>query len=134
MLNLALIINRAFSWLFDQFSEAIRANIKTPGFVDTMEANFSTTTPDQMISSQIMTMSSLQKCFAYGFSTMCGIPGVEMKGTLEDWNELLTKTENLKTMLAPVMDELLLEDWFKKTLNTLTKLIDTFKGKDCIHR
>ena len=64
---------------------------------------------------------------------MCGIPGVEMKGTLEDWNDLLTKTENLKTMLAPVMDELLLEDWFKSTLNTLTKLIDTFKGKDCIH-
>lgn len=63
---------------------------------------------------------------------MCGIPGVEMKGTLEDWNDLLTKTENLKTMLAPVMDELLLEDWFKSTLNTLTKLIDTFKGKDCM--
>ena len=65
---------------------------------------------------------------------MCGIPGVEMKGTLEDWNDLLNKTENLKTMLAPVMDELLLEDWFKSTLKTLTKLIDTFKGKDCIHR
>lgn len=63
---------------------------------------------------------------------MCGIPGVEMKGTLEDWNDLLTKTEDLKTMLAPVMDELLLEDWFKSTLNTLTKLIDTFKGKDCM--
>ena len=63
---------------------------------------------------------------------MCGIPGVEMKGTLEDWNDLLTKTENLKTMLAPVMEELLLEDWFKSTLNTLTKLIDTFKGKDCM--
>ena len=63
---------------------------------------------------------------------MCGIPGVEMKGTLEDWNDLLTKTENLKAMLAPVMDELLLEDWFKSTLNTLTKLIDTFKGKDCM--
>ena len=55
-----------------------------------------------------------------------------MKGTLEDWNDLLTKTEDLKTMLAPVMDELLLEDWFKSTLNTLTKLIDTFKGKDCM--
>ena len=63
---------------------------------------------------------------------MCGIPGVDMKGTLEDWNDLLTKTEDLKTMLAPVMDELLLEDWFKSTLNTLTKLIDTFKGKDCM--
>ena len=63
---------------------------------------------------------------------MCGIPGVEMKGTLEDWNDLLNKTENLKTMLAPVMDELLLEDWFISTLNTLTKLIDTFKGKDCM--
>ena len=121
--------NIDYSWLFDQFSEGIRMNIKTPGYVDLMQADFSTTTPDQLISSQIMLMSSVQKYFDFGMSTMCGIPGVDMKGTLQDWKQLVTKTENLKSMLQPLMNELLLEDWFITTLRTLKNLVDTFEGK-----
>jgi len=49
-----------------------------------MEANFSTTKSDQMIASQIMLMSSLQKYFEFKAYTECGIPGIDMKGTLED--------------------------------------------------
>merc|ERR1712002_388028 len=59
--------NVNYSWLFDQFSKGIRDNIKTQGYVETMEADFSTTGPDQLISSQIMLMSSLQKYFSYGY-------------------------------------------------------------------
>ena len=117
-----------YSWLFDQFSEGIRMNIKTPGYVDLMEADFTTTTSDQLITSQIMIMSSVQKYFDFGMMTMCGIPGVEMKGTLADWKQLVAKTENLKSLLQPMIDELGLQNWFIITLNILEKLVDTFEG------
>jgi len=125
-----------YSWLFNQFSEGIRMNIKTPGYVDLMEADFTTTTSDQRIASQIMIMSSVQKCFDYCETTACGIPGVEMKGTLADWKQLVVKTENLQSLLQPIIDELglqekwnqlFLQDWFIKTLDMLKKLVETFE-------
>ena len=36
--------NVNYSWLFDQFSKGIRKNIVIPGYVDIMQADFSTTT------------------------------------------------------------------------------------------
>merc|ERR1711962_203082 len=120
--------NIDYSWLFDQFSEGIRHNIKTPGYVDIMKADFTTTTPDQLIVSQIMLMSSLQKYFDFCMSTKCGIPGVDMKGTLDDWNQLVKKTVDLKLMLEPIMNDLELSQWFTLTLDMLKKLVNTFEG------
>ena len=52
-----------FNWLFNQFSDQIRKNVKTPGFVDLMQADFTTTTPQQLVTTQIMKMASMQKYF-----------------------------------------------------------------------
>ena len=117
-----------YRWLFDQFSKGIQDNIKVPGYVDAMEADFSTTKPDQLISSQIMLMSSLQKYFDFACLACCGIPGVEMKGNWQDWSRLVTKTENLKLMLEPIIDELGLKPWFESALTILRKLRNTFEG------
>jgi len=130
-----------YSWLFDQFSDEIRKRIKTPEYVNTMKADFSTTTSDQLIATEIMLMSSLQKYFDYGMcTTLCGIPGVDMKGTLSDWESLVAKTENLMTMLEPILNDLSPDDqgfrrsgsdlkyWFQSTLSILNKLLDTYKG------
>ena len=56
-------------------------------------------------------MASLQKYFSYGMRTMCGIPGVEMTGTEEDWIQLAEKTKKLETLLMPIMDEIGLGKW-----------------------
>merc|ERR1711962_270592 len=117
-----------YSWLFDQFAQGIRRNIKTPGYVDVMQADFTTTTKDQLISSQIMLMASVQKYFDFCASTMCGIPGVEMIGEVKDWERLVQKTSKLEEMLQPVMNEIRLGKWFSSTLTTLGKLVDTYKG------
>ena len=75
-----------------------------------------------------MIMSSVQRYFDFGETTECGIPGVEMKGTLADWKQLVVKTENLQSLLQPMIDELGLQDWFIKTLDMLKKLVETFEG------
>ena len=56
-------------------------------------------------------MASLQKYFDYDFGTCCGIPGVEMTGSEEDWVQLTEKTKKLETLLTPIMDEIGLGEW-----------------------
>jgi len=116
------------SWLFDQFSRGIRSNIKTPGYVDLMEADFSTTGQNQLIASQMMVMSSVQKYSSFSMSTRCGIPGVEMRGTEQDWIKIITKTKKLEELLLPILGIIGLEEWFRKTIAMLNKLHDTFQG------
>ena len=117
-----------FSWLFTQFSDEIRKNVKTPGFVDLMQADFSTTTPQQLVTTQIMLMASMQKYFDYTFATCCGIPGVEMVGTSQDWEKLLDKLQVLHSLLQPIMRDLGLESWFSKSKDIFKNLLNTYNG------
>ena len=121
--------NIDYSWLFNQFSSEIKRNINIPNYVEFMEANFSTTTQEQRIISQITLMASLKKYFSFGFSTSCGIPGLEMKGTEKDWEMLINKFNRLEDTLKPIMQILKLESWFTSTKITFDKLLDTYKGK-----
>lgn len=121
--------NIDYSWLFDQFTVGIQGNIKVPGYADLMQADFSTTGPEQVISSQVMLMSSLQKYFDYSFGTCCGIPGVEMLGSEQDWQRLLEKTRQLRSLLQPVMGVIGLGDWFNSTEEMLARLLATYRGK-----
>ena len=117
-----------YSWLFNQFTEQIAANIKLPGYVKLIESDFSTTSSQQLITSQIMVMASVQKYFDYVVATRCGIPGVEMIGTVEDWEKLVTKFEGLKKLLEPIIEDLELTVWFSKTKTVLDKLLETYNG------
>merc|ERR1719510_2275698 len=74
-------------------------------------------------------MSSVQKYFRFSMGTLCGIPGVEMKGEREDWERLLNKTQELQTLLAPIMTELGLGSWFRQTATLAIKLLDTYDGQ-----
>jgi len=116
-----------YGWLFDQFSKGIKENIKMPDYVDTMQADFSTTSSKQLISSQVMLMSSMQKYFSFSFGTLCGIPGVDMTGTEEDWKKLQDKTKALESMMLPIMTEIGLKDWFQSCHGILNNLLMTYQ-------
>ena len=117
-----------YSWLFTQFAEQIAANIRHPEYVTLIEADFTTTSPQQLITSQIMVMASVQKYFDYVAATLCGIPGVEMTGSVEDWEKLVTKLEYLRKLLDPIVEDLELAVWFSKTKMILDKLLETYNG------
>ena len=87
---------------------------------------FSTTTSALKIISQVMLMSSLKKYFSYGIMTACGIPGLHMKGTPEDWEKLNTKFIELEAILEPVKKELRLKRWFDNTRIVFTNLNKMF--------
>ncbi|CAL4191762.1 unnamed protein product [Meganyctiphanes norvegica] len=121
--------NINYNWLFSQFSNKIRGNIKIPSYVDIIENDFSSSTDEQIMISHIMLMSSVKNYFLFGIGTACGIPGVEMKGTEEDWMKLIDKINKLETLLAPINKYLRLNDWFNTTKTVFNNLLDTYKGK-----
>merc|ERR1719367_2637824 len=136
-----------YTWLFDQFSQKIEENINVPEYVQQMIPDFSTTTSVHRIVSQITLMTSVQEFFEYRVNTVCGIPAIEMKGTLEDWMKLKEKIKALGKTLEPILSDIELEYgvdlwgrnyftdgydddllWFERIERIADKLIETFKG------
>ncbi len=117
-----------YSWFFDQMTGLINENIKVPKYVDTMTADFTTTSAVQKIISQIAVMTSMQEFFEFKMCIMCGIPSVEMLGQEEDWKKLVDKFKMLKAMMEPISDDLKLTKWWDTAEGVLLKLVDTYNG------
>ena len=119
-----------YSWFFDKITKEISKDVKVPDYVETVTADFSATTPVQRIVSQITVMSSLREFYEFKVTIGCGIPGVEMLGTDEDWTKLQHKLKKLKTILEPINDEIgLTTEWWNHVEKVFKKLLDTFRGK-----
>ena len=121
------IYNVDYVWLFDQFSEKIKENIKKDEYTELMTSNFSTTTPVSRIASQINIMASLQEYFEYTIVLSCGIKGIEMLGNLEDWQQLIKKIDKLAELLYPLEEELQISGWLKHVRMVYVKLKETFE-------
>jgi len=123
-----------YTWLFDQFSQKIEENINVPEYVQQMIPDFTTTTSIHKIVSQITLMTSVQEFFEYSVGTLCGIPAIEMKGTQQDWENLITKIRDLRKTLKPIENEIGLGgyrrqgSWWDKVEDIAEKLLDTFEG------
>ena len=113
---------------FQQMISEISKNINNPDYTTLMESDFSQSTSVDRIVNNIMLMFSFQKYFEYRASTRCGIPGVIMEGSEEDWRRLLQKFEEVEEYLKPIDSALDLEYWFEEVKPVLQKLIDTFCG------
>ncbi|XP_046864641.1 uncharacterized protein LOC124459160 [Xenia sp. Carnegie-2017] len=122
-----------YTTFFDAMSCEISKNVKVPGYVDLISADFSSSTPVQKIVSQITLMSSLQEFFEYRMHFLCGIPAVEMLGTEEDWRKLIGKLDALQNLLKPIKHELGIPlEWWKLAENIFKKLLATYCGEpDC---
>jgi hypothetical protein len=77
------------------------------------------TTAIEKVSMGITVMSALQPYFRYGMRTCCGFPHVIMEGTLEDWQMIRKKAEELIQTRCV--------DWFAgKWLPALLSILDKF--------
>jgi len=124
----ASIYQTDYPSFFREMSRQIRANINKPGYTDAMETDFSSSTPEQKIVSNIMLMYSFKEYFDYVSNLFCGIPGVEMMGSEADWQNMITKLERVETILEPLEEQLKLGKWFRSSRRVLQKLLDTFRG------
>ena len=119
-----------YSWFFDQISHEVKKNVNVPEFVDVMTADFGSTTPVQRIASQITVMNSVKEYFRFRMKCGCGIPAVEMLGTEDDWSRLNSKVKILRSLLAPIENDLdLLPMWWDVVETVFSKLLTTYQGK-----
>ena len=95
------------------------------------EANFSTTTPNDRLVSQLILMSSVQKYFNFNTYIACGIPEVELLGTEEDWRNLIVKLQDIKKVLSPISGPLgNITAYFDDIVAPVYQnLLNTFLGK-----
>ncbi|GGJ51039.1 hypothetical protein GCM10008938_41310 [Deinococcus roseus] len=78
--------------------------------------NFSTTTPITRTASQIVMMDGLREYFDYRAMFVCGIPAITLEGTVEDWENIRARVQQMAFYdldwwtrhLLPICDELIL--------------------------
>merc|ERR1711874_515966 len=93
-----------------------------------MKADFSQSTSVDRIVNNIMLMYSFKEYFEYRMLSMCGIPGVVMLGSEDDWLRLLEKLVKVEELLKPLEKVLQLKDWFNSSQAVLKDLLDTYRG------
>ena len=109
--------------VIDDFAAKIDKNTNN-NVTDIFQANFSTTTKDSRVVSQIVLMDAMQKYFDYKFSTMCGIPEIRVAGTKQDWENVKSKTNEVLKLIPD------LKVWIDGSLNTiLDHFINAFDDK-----
>jgi hypothetical protein len=118
--------NIANDWpsVFPQFSKEIEQTI-LPGTRELFECNFSNTTPTDVACSHITLMSSFKEYFSYGIRGGCGIPWIELLGTVADWRLLKRKAEGLRRFQVDGKSHLGLCH-FKQWLDNLIPLLEQF--------
>jgi hypothetical protein len=110
-------------------SKEISKNVKVPEYLDAITADFTTTSPNVKMVSQISIMSSLQQFFQYGMMTLCGIPAIEMLGSEKDWIRLGEKLQALRKTWEPITREIgLSRRWWSHAVNVFAELLKTYRG------
>ncbi len=89
-----------------------------------MECKFSTTTATTRLVSQIICMASMKNYFSYKMCLCCGLPKVTLKGTKEDWVQIIERLDFLKSLNHEV-----LTSWAEVLEYVLNNFVDAYDGK-----
>ncbi|MBO4892891.1 MAG: DUF4419 domain-containing protein, partial [Prevotella sp.] len=102
---------------------AAQINEYTKGDIaKTITADFTTTGVTERIASQVTLMETVKTYFDYVIHYLgCGIPSITLKGTPQDWQKVLEKTEQL--------EKYGMGDWIKSLKPILTEFIKASEGK-----
>ena len=89
--------------------------------VEWVACDFSTSGPVERIAGKVMLMSALRHFFDYRAICICGIPEVELRGTVEDW-------EKIRARIA-LLDRYGMELWASRLRPICDGLVQTARGE-----
>lgn len=78
-----------------RFKDEIQARIQAPWLRDWIVPDFTTTTADDVMTSNILMMGLMKTYFRYIGDVVCGLPSVTLLGEKEDWEKLEARLERL---------------------------------------
>lgn len=112
--------------VFPSFSEEIAKHIGE-STVKMIECDFSNTTVTDKVASQIVLMDVVKHYFNYSICGGCGIPYIELLGTLNDWKLIRKKAETLEVFSNP--SDTGLKNWLVELLPILDQFVLAAEGK-----
>lgn len=71
--------------VFEAFAEGIRSDIKDPLLIEKIQKPSQTTTDTTMAAINVAILDTFSKYYKYDLCTLCGIPSITLKGSVEDW-------------------------------------------------
>ncbi|NES81866.1 MAG: DUF4419 domain-containing protein [Moorea sp. SIO2B7] len=86
-----------------------------------LECNFSTTTPITKTASHVVMMDAFRQYFDYGMRCVCGIPEITILGTVEDWQSISSRVQNMASYE--------LNWWTDRLLPICQEFVNTASGK-----
>lgn len=116
------VIGQDNSWeeIFPEFTKEITKKINT-NLYSNIVLNFSTSTEKEINAFEISFMDSMSNYFDYDFVSMCGIPEIELRGTIEDYKKIIAALGELKKYK--------LGWWIDRIIPVITKIIGTLNGQ-----
>jgi len=112
-----------YDHLIHLISEKIEENTKYD-IRNWLECNFSTTDVKSRTISKIVLMGAMKNYFSYKMCLCCGLPGVTLEGTLEDWQEIRNRVTRLATYQIPD-----LSSWSEVLGYVLDQFVASYQGK-----
>lgn len=105
---------------FPEFVQQIKENTGET-IIDTLTPNFTTTTDVSLAVGQVSIMHAFKNYFNYnGMSGGCGIPYVTIEGSVEDWEKILIKMNDLRKYKF--------DEWIDRLTPIINEIIQTIKG------
>lgn len=112
--------NNDWQGVFAEFSVQIQENTGAD-LLELVTGDFSTTTAIEKAAFQVTLMDAMKSYFTYSVTTMCGIPEITLEGTVEDWQMIEVKTQELA--------QYDLEGWVDELMPILKQFTAASKGK-----
>lgn len=108
--------------VFGQFVEKVKNDIKDSELIGLIQSPTQTTTENTMAAINVSVLDAFSNYYSYSLSTMCGIPSITLKGSVEDW-------ENLKS-LVHYLGQYDFTWYTDKMEEILDEFINAAKGKE----
>jgi hypothetical protein len=80
---------------FTGFSEQVKTRVGAPT-VTLLQASFSNSTPVDILASHVTLMDTFKSYFNYEIMCGCGLPSIELLGSVADWEEIRAKAQGLR--------------------------------------
>lgn len=107
--------------VFPEFTRQISQKMEGDLYA-TMALQFSTSTIRETTAFEIAFMDAMSNYFDYEFISLCGIPEIHIKGTVEDYKKILASLYTLKGYQ--------LDWWVDQLCPIIETIIETLQGKD----
>lgn len=94
-----------FEKILLNFNKQILSDTKNTKLIECLHSDYSTTTPIEAMYNKIEVLESNNKYYKCKINSICGLPFVVVRGTFEDWQNIIKKVEYLMETILEVANK-----------------------------